>query len=54
MKTQANADYIFEPYKAEIVKGLIPKSLKTQLYKALKRLICFRTRSANDCNAQGN
>ncbi|RAJ24394.1 F-type H+-transporting ATPase subunit gamma [Gelidibacter algens] len=30
------ADYIFEPSKAEIVKQLIPKSLKTQLYKALR------------------
>ncbi len=30
----ANADYIFEPGKAEIVRDLIPRSLKTQLYKA--------------------
>ena len=30
------ADYIFEPNKAEIVKGLIPKSLKMQLYKAIR------------------
>ncbi|MGB0788500.1 MAG: ATP synthase F1 subunit gamma [Marinirhabdus sp.] len=29
-------DYIFEPNKAEIVKELIPKSLKTQLFKALR------------------
>ena len=29
-------DYIFEPSKAEIVETLIPKSLKTQLYKALR------------------
>lgn len=28
-------DYIFEPSKEEIVHDLIPKSLKTQLYKAL-------------------
>ena len=28
-------DYIFEPSKQEIVEELIPKSLKTQLYKAL-------------------
>ena len=28
-------DYIFEPSKEEIVKGLIPKSLKIQFYKAL-------------------
>jgi F-type H+-transporting ATPase subunit gamma len=28
-------DYIFEPSKEEIVLDLIPKSLKTQLYKAL-------------------
>ncbi len=33
-KAMAN-DYIFEPSKEEIVKDLIPKSLKTQLYKAL-------------------
>ncbi|XLS29328.1 ATP synthase F1 subunit gamma [Flavobacteriaceae bacterium M23B6Z8] len=31
-----NADYIFEPEKAEIVRTLIPKSLKTQLYKAVR------------------
>lgn len=30
----ATTDYIFEPEKAEIVKDLIPRSLKTQLYKA--------------------
>ena len=30
------ADYIFEPSKAEIVRQLIPKSLKTQLYKAIR------------------
>lgn len=29
-------DYIFEPSKAEIVEQLIPKSLKTQLYKAIR------------------
>lgn len=38
MEGEANVDtdYIFEPSKAEIVKQLIPKSLKTQLYKALR------------------
>lgn len=30
------ADYIFEPSKVEIVETLIPKSLKTQLYKAIR------------------
>ncbi len=30
-----NVDYVFEPSKEEIVKDLIPKSLKTQMYKAL-------------------
>lgn len=30
------ADYIFEPFKEEIVEQLIPKSLKTQLYKAIR------------------
>lgn len=29
-------DYIFEPSKEEIVEELIPKSLKTQLYKAVR------------------
>lgn len=29
-------DYIFEPSKQEIIEALIPKSLKTQLYKALR------------------
>jgi F-type H+-transporting ATPase subunit gamma len=33
---QSNTDYIFEPNKAEIVEGLIPKSLKIQLYKAIR------------------
>ena len=31
-----NSDYIFEPSKEEIVEALIPKSLKTQLYKAIR------------------
>src|SRR5690554_546303 len=34
--TKANVDYIFEPSKEEIVEELIPKSLKTQLFKALR------------------
>lgn len=34
--SNANLDYIFEPSKIEIVKELIPKSLKTQLYKAIR------------------
>lgn len=33
--TQAT-DYIFEPSKEEIVKSLVPLSLKTQLYKAIR------------------
>ncbi|WP_405294367.1 ATP synthase F1 subunit gamma [Algibacter sp. Ld11] len=33
----ANAsDYVFEPSKLEIVEQLIPKSLKTQLYKGIR------------------
>ena len=31
-----NLDYIFEPSKVEIVEQLIPKSLKTQLYKGVR------------------
>ena len=31
----ANVDYIFEPNKEEIVRTLIPQSLKVQLYKAV-------------------
>ena len=31
-----NLDYIFEPSKQEIVETLIPKSLKTQLFKAIR------------------
>ncbi|NOR28862.1 MAG: ATP synthase F1 subunit gamma [Lutibacter sp.] len=34
--TTTNVDYLFEPSKAEIVLELIPKSLKTQLYKAIR------------------
>ena len=33
---EVSADYIFEPAKEEIISALIPKSLKTQLYKALR------------------
>ena len=32
----SGTDYIFEPSKEEIVLALIPKSLKTQLYKAIR------------------
>ena len=32
----SNLDYIFEPSKVEIVEQLIPKSLKTQLFKAIR------------------
>ena len=35
-ETSNNLDYIFEPSKEEIVETLIPKSLKTQLYKAVR------------------
>ena len=34
--SNSNGDYIFEPGKEEIVLELIPKSLKTQLYKAIR------------------
>lgn len=34
--TAIAGDYIFEPSKEEIVMTLIPKSLKTQLYKAIR------------------
>ena len=32
----STADYIFEPSKPEIVQGLIPKALKTQLFKGIR------------------
>ena len=35
-KPVATGDYIFEPSKEEIVLTLIPKSLKTQLYKGIR------------------
>ena len=31
-----SADYIFEPSKIEIISELIPKSLKTQLFKSIR------------------
>lgn len=34
--TTTSSDYIFEPSKVEIVMELIPKSLRTQLYKAIR------------------
>jgi len=33
---EASGDYIFEPSKVEIIEQLIPKSLKTQLFKAVR------------------
>ena len=38
-KTKAkelNTDYIYEPSKQEIVEELIPRSLKTEIFKALR------------------
>lgn len=35
-EAKATTDYIFEPSKEEIVLELIPKMLKTQLYKAVR------------------
>ena len=35
-ETSSNTDYIFEPTQAEIVNELLPKSLKIQLFKALR------------------
>jgi F-type H+-transporting ATPase subunit gamma len=35
-EANVNLDYLFEPSKVEIVEQLIPKSLKTQLYKAIR------------------
>jgi F-type H+-transporting ATPase subunit gamma len=35
-ETTNTADYIFEPSKETIVEGLIPKSLKTQLFKGIR------------------
>ena len=35
-QTEVAADYIFEPASEEIVLHLIPKSLKTQLFKAVR------------------
>lgn len=34
-KTGVETDYIFEPNRNEILDNLIPKSIKTQLYKAI-------------------
>jgi F-type H+-transporting ATPase subunit gamma len=34
-KNAAEVDYIFQPNQEEILTGLIPKSLKTQLFKAI-------------------
>jgi F-type H+-transporting ATPase subunit gamma len=35
-ESDAHTDYIFEPSKIEIVEQLIPKSLKTQLFKGVR------------------
>lgn len=34
-ETQSTGEYIFEPSREEIVNGIIPSSLKIQLYKAI-------------------
>ncbi|MFN8337289.1 MAG: ATP synthase F1 subunit gamma [Cyclobacteriaceae bacterium] len=34
-KAKVEIDYLYEPGKEEIIKGLIPKSLKIQLFKAV-------------------
>ena len=34
--TATTVDYVFEPTKEEIVEGLIPKALKTQLFKGIR------------------
>ena len=36
VENTSEINYIFEPSKEEIVEGLIPKSLKTQLFKAIR------------------
>jgi len=36
VENASTSDYIFQPSKEEIVLALIPKSLKTQLYKAVR------------------
>ncbi|HLS12076.1 MAG TPA: ATP synthase F1 subunit gamma [Flavobacteriaceae bacterium] len=36
LSKEVELDYIYEPGKEEIIKELIPKSLKTQFYKALR------------------
>ena len=35
-ETASNSDYLYEPAQEEIVSTLIPKALKTQLFKALR------------------
>ena len=35
-ENNSNVDYIFEPSKSEIISELLPKSLKMQLFKALR------------------
>ena len=35
-ETASTSDYIYEPAQEEIVSTLIPKALKTQLFKALR------------------
>ena len=47
-------DYIFEPQKKQIVEELIPKSLKTQLFKAILRFKRSRTWRKDDSDAQSN
>jgi F-type H+-transporting ATPase subunit gamma len=36
LQAETELDYIFEPFKEEIIEELIPKSLKMQLYKGVR------------------
>jgi F-type H+-transporting ATPase subunit gamma len=50
---QLRLELYFWTVKEEIIMTLIPKSLKTQLYKAIRDSFLW-TRCSYDCYAQGN
>ncbi|MDQ1100297.1 F-type H+-transporting ATPase subunit gamma [Chryseobacterium sp. SORGH_AS 1048] len=48
---QVETDYIFEPNRAEILDNLIPKSIKTQVFKAILDSVASEQWGKNDSNA---
>ncbi len=53
-KKAQEVDYIYQPNREEIISGLIPKSLKMQLYKAVLDSECGGEWCTYDGDGQGH